>query len=81
MKKVKGLRRANWQVQSCHGAVKYSRGSTVSNIVVSMYDTVWVLEIPGEHFVKYVIANHYAVHVKLTQNNTECILYLKKNFN
>ena len=53
MKKVKELRITNWQ--SSHGAVKYSFGDIVNDIVVTMYSAKWVLEILGDHFVKYMI--------------------------
>ena len=42
-----------------------------------MHGAMWVLEISGDHFVKYVIFNHYAAHLKPIQNNIE-IKKLKK---
>ena len=36
MKKVKGLRSTNWQLQNSHGDVKYSIGNIVSNTVIMM---------------------------------------------
>ena len=52
MKKMKELKRANWQLQNSHRDVKYSIGNTVNNRI-TMYGARWVLEILGEHFVKY----------------------------
>ena len=45
-------------------------GDIVNNIVITMYGASWVLEISGEHFVKYM-TNHSAEHLKLIQNTTE----------
>ena len=39
-----------------------------------MYDARWVLELWREHSVKYVIINHYAVHLKPIQINIACKL-------
>ena len=41
MKKVKGLRSANCQLQSSYGDVKYSIGKLVNNIVIAMYSARW----------------------------------------
>ena len=38
MKKVKGLRSTNWQLQNSHGDVKYSIGNIVNNVVITMND-------------------------------------------
>ena len=51
MKKVKGLRTINWELQSSHGDGKYSIGSVVSNIVIPMYGASSVLDLLGKHFV------------------------------
>ena len=45
VKKVKGLRSANWQLQSSHGDVNDSVGHKVNNIVTTVYGTKWRLEI------------------------------------
>ena len=37
MKKVKGLRSTNWQLQNSHGDVKHSIGNIVNNILL----TIW----------------------------------------
>ena len=37
MKKVKGLRSTEWQLQNSHGDVKYSIGNRVDNIVIIVY--------------------------------------------
>ena len=38
VKKVKGSRSANRQLQNSHGDVKYSRGNVANNIVMTMDD-------------------------------------------
>ena len=43
MKKVKGLRSINWQLQNSHTDVKYSIGNIVNAILISMYGVRWVL--------------------------------------
>ena len=48
MKQVKRFRRTNWQLQSSHGEVKCSIGSTVSNIVITVDGARGVQEISGE---------------------------------
>ena len=52
VKKVKGLRSTDRQLQNSHGAVKCSRGNTVSNIVITKYGARWVLEILGASLYK-----------------------------
>ena len=42
VKKVKGLRSTDWQLQNSHGDVKYSIGNTVSNSLIPMYGARWV---------------------------------------
>ena len=52
--------------------IKYSIGNIV-NIVITMYGDRWVLEILGGTTLQRVLlSNHYAVHLKLIQN--ECKL-------
>ena len=48
MKKVKGLRSTNWLLENSHRDVRYSTGSTVSNIVITMCGARWALGILGE---------------------------------
>ena len=55
VKKVKGLRSTDWQLQNSHGNVKYRIRNTVRSIVITMYGARGVLEIPGQHFVKCMI--------------------------
>ena len=45
MKKVKGLRSANWQLRNSGGDVKSSTGNIVNNILITMYRARRVLEI------------------------------------
>ena len=47
VKKVKGLRRTNWQLQNSHRDVKYSIGNIVNSIVITMYGARQVLELSG----------------------------------
>ena len=70
MKKVKGLRRIDWQFENSHRGAKYSTGNIVNNTVITVCGVRWVLEILGES-----LCNHYAVHLKLKQNN------IKYNYN
>ena len=44
VKKVKGLRSTNWQLQNSHEDVKDSIGKTVNNIVIMVYNARWVLD-------------------------------------
>ena len=53
MKKVKKLKGTNQQLQNGHRVVKYSIRNMVNDIVITVYGARWVLEILGEHFVKY----------------------------
>ena len=45
VKKVKGLRSTNWQLQNSQGDVKYCIENIVNNIVITMYGSMQVLEI------------------------------------
>ena len=47
VKKVKGLRRTNWQLQNSHRDGKYSIGNIVNNIVITMYSARCVLNLLG----------------------------------
>ena len=47
VKKLKGLRSTDWQLQNSHGDVKYSTGKTVNNSVITTYGASWVLEVSG----------------------------------
>ena len=47
MKKVKGLRITNWQLQNSHADIKYSIGGIFNNIAITMYGTRGALEISG----------------------------------
>ena len=55
MKSVKGLGSTDGQLQNSRGDVKYSTGSIVNNVVITMYGAGLVLEISGEHFIRYMI--------------------------
>ena len=46
--KGEGLRSTNWLLQNSHKDVRYSTGSTVSNIVITMCGARWALGILGE---------------------------------
>lgn len=46
VKKVKGLRSMNWQLQNSLGDVKYSIGKIGGHIVITMYDIRWVPGLP-----------------------------------
>ena len=54
VKKRKGLRSTNWGLCNSHGDVKYSTGSIVSNIVITMCSVRWVLGLLGNHSVSRV---------------------------
>ena len=45
MKKVKGLRSTNWELQNSHEDVNYSLGNIVNDIVTTRYGARWVLEV------------------------------------
>ena len=47
MKEAKALRGTNWQLHYSIGDVKQSIENIVNNIVISMYDARWVLELLG----------------------------------
>ena len=54
-KKVKGLRSTDWYfLANSHGAVKYSIGNMLTNIVMTMYGVRWVLGFWGDQFVSYI---------------------------
>ena len=38
------LRSTDWLLQNSHGDVKYSIGSVVNNIVITMYGAGWMLD-------------------------------------
>ena len=73
IKKGKGLRSTDWQLQNNHGDEKYRIENIVNRTAITMYGTSQVLEISGG-----TPSNHYAVHLKLIQTNLECKLSLKK---
>ena len=52
VKKLRCLRSTNWKLQNSHEDVKYSIGNIVNNIVITVYDAEWVLEIVGGSFCK-----------------------------
>ena len=45
MKQMKGLRSTNQLLQNSHGDVNSSIGNIVNNIVITMYDIRWVLDL------------------------------------
>ena len=49
MKKVKGLRSTNWQLQNSHGDVNSSIRNIINNTVKTMYGVRWVLHLWGVH--------------------------------
>ena len=68
----KGLRSTNWQLQNCHGDVKYSTGNIVNNIVITMCGARWVMKL-----LQGTLCKEYdclANMLKLIQNNFECKL-------
>lgn len=46
MKRVKGFRSTDWQLQKSPGDAKFSIGNTVSNVVIITYGARLVLVIP-----------------------------------
>ena len=49
-----------------------TEGHAVNSMVTALHGARRVLEILEDHFMKYTIVyNHYAVHLKLKQNNFE----------
>lgn len=46
----------DWQLPNSHRDVKYSTGNTVNNIVITIFSARWVMEISGEHSVRYMIS-------------------------
>lgn len=76
--KVKGLRSTGWWLQSSHRNTERRIGNAVSNTVITTYGARGMLEISGEHFVKYTLPNHCAVHLKVIQINIKGKLLLKK---
>ena len=64
MKKVKGLRRKNCQLQNSHRDVKYSIGNRVNNIVTTTYGARWVLDLSkGTLFCVIKMFKHYSIHL------------------
>lgn len=76
MKKVKSLGTTNWYSQNGLCNVEYSIGNKVSNFITT-YCARWVLEISGNHFVVYIIASYFAIHLELIQNNSKYKLQFK----
>ena len=54
----------NWELQNSHGDVKYSIENVVNNIVITMYEDGYYIY-QSEHFLSYIISNHWVVHLKL----------------
>ena len=46
-KKVKGVRRTDWWLQTSPGDVRYSMGNAVSNTAITTHGARRALEIPG----------------------------------
>lgn len=69
VKRVKGLRSTHCQLQNSHGDVKYSAGTIVNNIIMTMYSARWVLELLGDHFMNYM--NVYPLHCVLETNRKQ----------
>lgn len=68
------------QTQKMHKTPFIAGNSTenlVNTIMTTMYGAKWILEIPGGKFVKYIVVQLLAVHLKRIQNNTKCKLILK----
>ena len=79
VKKVKGSRGTEVQLQKSRRKVKYGIGNIVGNVVITAYSAGWAPETSGEPFVGVWLSNHCAVPLKLIQNNIKYKLYLKKN--
>ena len=47
VKKGKGLRSTNWQLQNSHGDVNYNIGNIVKNNLITMYSVRRVLDLLG----------------------------------
>ena len=47
VKKLKGLRSTNWQLQNSGEDVKCSIGSIVNSVIIIMYGVRWVLDLSG----------------------------------
>ena len=55
MKNEKGLRSTNLVITNSHRNIKYSAGTIVNNVVITMYGARWALELSEDHFVNYII--------------------------
>ena len=53
MKKVKGLRNTNWQLQNGHEEAEYSFENIVNNIVITVYGTIGSRTYWGDPFISY----------------------------
>ena len=54
VKKVKGLRSTNWQLQKSHGDVEYSTGNRVNNTVITLDSASEDQTNQEDHVVSYV---------------------------
>ena len=54
MKKGKGLRSTNWQLQNSHGDIKYSLGNIVNTIVMTIHGIRCIQDLLGGHLVRYI---------------------------
>ena len=54
MKKVKGLKSTDWQLQNSRGDVQYSTGDIVTNLVINMCGARWALDLSGVDFIGYI---------------------------
>lgn len=75
-KRGKGFRSRNWQSQKSHRDVTYGTGSTVSNIVITVYDFTRVLDSLRESLRK----SHKCLTIMLYTYNFVCKLQLLQNF-
>ena len=55
VRKVKGVTSKIGQSQNSHGDATYSMGNGVNNTAITTYGTRWILKIPGDHIVKYMV--------------------------
>ena len=52
----------------------YGMGTVVSNIVITLYVDIWLLDSSGDQFIMLSMLNHHMVHLKLIEYCTSTIL-------